>query len=110
MVDAASRSRCLDFGTRFPRVSCQPLTLARSTSNPSGCRLGRTPEVPVEWDEINAAWGQAVLLLHTMAQACQITFSGGPTLGGAQPCTWAFTCLYQGLQLRGVTMPRVPAP
>jgi len=22
----------------------------------------------VEWDEINAAWGQAVLLLHTMAQ------------------------------------------
>ncbi|KIZ01315.1 Beclin-1-like protein, partial [Monoraphidium neglectum] len=41
----------------------------------NGCRLGRTPEVPVEWDEINAAWGQAVLLLHTMAQACQITFS-----------------------------------
>ena len=34
----------------------------------SGCRLGRTPEVPVEWDEINAAWGQAVLLLHTMSQ------------------------------------------
>ncbi|EFJ46852.1 autophagy protein, partial [Volvox carteri f. nagariensis] len=34
----------------------------------SGFRLGRTPEVPVEWDEINAAWGQAVLLLHTMAQ------------------------------------------
>ena len=22
----------------------------------------------VEWDEINAAWGQAALLLHTMAQ------------------------------------------
>ncbi len=34
----------------------------------SGFRLGRTPEVPVEWDEINAAWGQAVLLLYTMAQ------------------------------------------
>ncbi len=34
----------------------------------SGFRLGRTPEVAVEWDEINAAWGQAVLLLHTMAQ------------------------------------------
>eukprot|EP00967_Tisochrysis_lutea_P042920 scaffold51711_cov22-Tisochrysis_lutea.AAC.1 len=34
----------------------------------SGFRLGRTPEAPVEWDEINAAWGQAVLLLHTMAQ------------------------------------------
>jgi len=24
--------------------------------------------VQVEWDEINAAWGQAALLLHTMAQ------------------------------------------
>uniref|UniRef100_A0A1J3K843 Beclin-1-like protein n=1 Tax=Noccaea caerulescens TaxID=107243 RepID=A0A1J3K843_NOCCA len=29
-------------------------------------RLGRLPKVPVEWDEINAAWGQACLLLHTM--------------------------------------------
>ena len=35
----------------------------------SGFRLGRTPACPVEWDEINAAWGQAVLLLHTLAQA-----------------------------------------
>ena len=34
----------------------------------SGFRLGRTPSFPVEWDEINAAWGQAVLLLHTLAQ------------------------------------------
>lgn len=34
----------------------------------SGFRLGRTPDVAVEWDEINAAWGQAVLLLHAMAQ------------------------------------------
>lgn len=34
----------------------------------SSFRLGRTPNIPVEWDEINAAWGQAVLLLHTMAQ------------------------------------------
>jgi beclin len=34
----------------------------------SGFRLGRTPAVQVEWDEINAAWGQAVLLLHTMAK------------------------------------------
>ncbi|KAH0451295.1 hypothetical protein IEQ34_018594 [Dendrobium chrysotoxum] len=31
-------------------------------------RLGRLPMTPVEWDEINAAWGQACLLLHTMAQ------------------------------------------
>jgi beclin 1 len=42
----------------------------------SGFRLGRTPECPVEWDEINAAWGQAVLLLHTMAQQCKLNFSG----------------------------------
>ncbi|CAL9062786.1 beclin-1-like protein isoform X1 [Musa acuminata AAA Group] len=31
-------------------------------------RLGRLPKIRVEWDEINAAWGQACLLLHTMAQ------------------------------------------
>ena len=34
----------------------------------SGFRLGRTSSCPVSWDEINAAWGQAVLLLHTVAQ------------------------------------------
>ncbi|KAF8762426.1 hypothetical protein HU200_009386 [Digitaria exilis] len=31
-------------------------------------RLGRLSNVEVDWDEINAAWGQAALLLHTMAQ------------------------------------------
>ncbi|XP_038682148.1 beclin-1-like protein isoform X2 [Tripterygium wilfordii] len=31
-------------------------------------RLSHLPKVPVEWDEINAAWGQACLLLHTMCQ------------------------------------------
>ncbi|KAL3139672.1 hypothetical protein ABBQ38_003986 [Trebouxia sp. C0009 RCD-2024] len=40
-----------------------------------GFRLGRTAETPVEWDEINAAWGQTVLLLKTMAQTCGFTFS-----------------------------------
>ncbi|KAK9824013.1 hypothetical protein WJX72_006970 [[Myrmecia] bisecta] len=40
-----------------------------------GFRMGKTPTCPVEWDEINAAWGQAVLLLHTMAQACKLNFS-----------------------------------
>ncbi|PKI76675.1 hypothetical protein CRG98_002984 [Punica granatum] len=34
-------------------------------------RLGRLPKIPVEWDEINAAWGQACLLLHTMCQYFQ---------------------------------------
>uniref|UniRef100_A0A0D6R4K7 Beclin-1-like protein n=1 Tax=Araucaria cunninghamii TaxID=56994 RepID=A0A0D6R4K7_ARACU len=37
-------------------------------------RLGRLPKIPVEWDEINAAWGQACLLLHTMAVHCDIKF------------------------------------
>ncbi|KAF5839533.1 autophagy protein [Dunaliella salina] len=46
----------------------------------SGFRLGRTPEVPVEWDEINAAWGQAVLLLHTMAQACGLNLTSARLL------------------------------
>ena len=38
-----------------------------------GFRLGRTADTVVEWDEINAAWGQTVLLLKTMAQvhSCQ---------------------------------------
>ncbi|KAI8497746.1 Beclin-1 [Branchiostoma belcheri] len=31
-------------------------------------RLGRLPSVPVEWSEINAAWGQTVLLLHSLAK------------------------------------------
>lgn len=35
----------------------------------SGLRLGRTSSQEVSWDEINAAWGHAVLLLHTMAKA-----------------------------------------
>jgi beclin 1 len=29
----------------------------------------------VEWDEINAAWGQSCLLLHTMAQTCKLNFT-----------------------------------
>ena len=38
-------------------------------------RLGRLPSVPVEWNEINAAWGQTVLLLHTMALRLNFRFS-----------------------------------
>ena len=40
----------------------------------NGFRLGRTPNAPVEWDEINAAWGMACLLLSTMARAAGLTF------------------------------------
>lgn len=37
-------------------------------------RLGRLPSVPVEWNEINAAWGQTVLLLHALANKMGLTF------------------------------------
>lgn len=37
-------------------------------------RLGRLPKEPVEWLEINAAWGQTVLLLHSLAQKINLTF------------------------------------
>ena len=40
----------------------------------NGFRLGRLPNVPVEWDEINAAWGMACLLLSTMARAAGLKF------------------------------------
>ncbi|KAI0049976.1 APG6-domain-containing protein [Auriscalpium vulgare] len=37
-------------------------------------RLGRVPGVPVEWAEINAAWGQTLLLLYTVARKLEFTF------------------------------------
>ncbi|KAE9338849.1 hypothetical protein PF008_g11857 [Phytophthora fragariae] len=41
----------------------------------NGLRLGRLPAKPVEWVEINAAWGQAVLLLATIADRANFEFS-----------------------------------
>lgn len=41
----------------------------------NGFRLGRLPNVVVEWDEINAAFGLACLLLHSMARICKFTFT-----------------------------------
>uniref|UniRef100_A0A8C2VMT6 Beclin 2 n=1 Tax=Chinchilla lanigera TaxID=34839 RepID=A0A8C2VMT6_CHILA len=37
-------------------------------------RLGRLPQVPVGWDEINAAWGQAALLLLALSNAVRLQF------------------------------------
>lgn len=34
----------------------------------NGLRLGRLPDRPVEWPEINAAWGQVVLLLAVVSE------------------------------------------
>lgn len=40
----------------------------------NGFRLGRLPKEPVTWDEINAAWGQCVLLLHCLAKKINLKF------------------------------------
>ncbi|KIY74335.1 APG6-domain-containing protein [Cylindrobasidium torrendii FP15055 ss-10] len=40
----------------------------------NGLRLGRVPGVPVEWAEINAAWGQTLLLLYTIGRKLDFTF------------------------------------
>ncbi|KAF8923939.1 autophagy protein 6 [Dissophora ornata] len=40
----------------------------------NGFRLGRLPAQPVDWLEINAAWGQTLLLLHTIANKLNFTF------------------------------------
>ncbi|KAF9793187.1 APG6-domain-containing protein [Thelephora terrestris] len=40
----------------------------------NGLRLGRVPGVPVEWAEINAAWGQTLLLLYTVARKLDFSF------------------------------------
>ncbi|KAF9357314.1 autophagy protein 6 [Mortierella sp. AD094] len=40
----------------------------------NGFRLGRLPTQPVDWLEINAAWGQTLLLLHTIANKLNFTF------------------------------------
>jgi len=41
----------------------------------NGFRLGRLPNVAVEWDEINVAFGLSCLLLHSMARICKFTFT-----------------------------------
>ncbi|KAL1391542.1 hypothetical protein pipiens_012308 [Culex pipiens pipiens] len=37
-------------------------------------RLGRLPSAPVDWTEINAAWGQTCLLLSALARKMNLTF------------------------------------
>lgn len=37
-------------------------------------RLGRLPSAPVDWSEINAAWGQTALLLNSLARKINLTF------------------------------------
>ena len=42
----------------------------------NGLRLGRLPGQPVEWNEINAAWGQTALLLDVLARKLGVAFRG----------------------------------
>lgn len=42
----------------------------------NGLRLGRLPERPVDWGEINAAWGHTCLLLVTVAEKLSFKFKG----------------------------------
>ncbi|KIV90619.1 hypothetical protein PV10_07904 [Exophiala mesophila] len=42
----------------------------------NGLRLGRLPNNNVEWGEINAAWGQTLLLLATVAERLKYVFQG----------------------------------
>ncbi|SPO27833.1 related to Beclin 1 [Ustilago trichophora] len=42
----------------------------------NGLRLGRLPGQPVEWNEINAAWGQTALLLDVLSRKLTIAFRG----------------------------------
>lgn len=37
-------------------------------------KLGRLPSAPVDWSEINAAWGQTALLLAALANKMNLTF------------------------------------
>ncbi|KAK3330139.1 autophagy protein Apg6-domain-containing protein [Apodospora peruviana] len=42
----------------------------------NGLRLGRLSSTPVDWPEINAAWGHALLLLVTVAEKLGYRFDG----------------------------------
>ncbi|KAJ2988510.1 hypothetical protein NUW58_g3935 [Xylaria curta] len=42
----------------------------------NGLRLGKLSSKPVDWPEINAAWGQALLLVVTVANKLGYTFDG----------------------------------
>ena len=42
----------------------------------NGLRLGKLPDKKVEWAEINAAWGQTLFLLSTVAERLEFKFDG----------------------------------
>ena len=38
----------------------------------NGFRLGRLPSIPVDWNELNTAWGQTVLLLYSLVKRIKL--------------------------------------
>ena len=69
----------------------------------NGFRLGRLPSIPVEWNELNTAWGQTVLLLHSLVKKIKLQLQryklGEPKVngtlrnfspGGPSPCRKLF--------------------
>ncbi|XP_003742398.1 beclin-1 [Galendromus occidentalis] len=40
----------------------------------NGFRLGKLPDIPVDWKEINIAWGQTVLLMNSLAKRLSFSF------------------------------------
>jgi len=41
----------------------------------NGFRLGRLPSVPVDWNEVNTAWGLTVLLLYSLCRKISLTLN-----------------------------------
>merc|ERR1719412_1064742 len=41
----------------------------------NGFRLGRLPSVPVDWNEVNTAWGQTVLLLYSLCRKISLNLN-----------------------------------
>jgi len=41
----------------------------------NGFRLGRLPSVPVDWTEVNTAWGQTVLLLYSLCRKISLSLN-----------------------------------
>lgn len=50
------------------------ISVVKQIGTINGFRLGRLPDQPVEWWEINAAWGQAALLLSSLASKTELEF------------------------------------
>ncbi|KAL6614728.1 hypothetical protein ACP70R_036998 [Stipagrostis hirtigluma subsp. patula] len=59
----------------------------------SDFRLGHPSGCEIDWVEVNAAWGQSALLLHTMAQFGPVNLFWSTRFDKAM--TWFLTCLQE---------------